>query len=429
MCLLLKATWWAAFSKKIYALQPPSAIAEMKIFFTSLVRPTISSLAFVLLFTAVSCRAQQSSVEIAFTGDIMMHYAVKGTAQRHDPEKKSRYTVEGFSYLFAKTAPVLSAADFAVGNMEFPVSPPFIQNEFIFNCPPQVIPALKKSGFAVVSLANNHMMDQKMRGALDTITYLEENSIQYFGAGRSEKIAREGIVIEKNGIRTGLLAYAGLMNYDFPPKSAPFYVNDLKLAEIREDIAQIRKRCDFVVVQPHTGVEYTLSPTDDQKILYKEILEAGADIVIGHHPHTLQSVEQLTLKDGRRAEIFYSLGNFICNQDYTYQVPGTKERLDIRDSIIVKLHLERKDGKIVHSVRLIPIHTVHTLFKVKGSSYKDIQTVVITDELKTLKDDLAKAKDKSKISAQIMYYQSRLSAIKKTLLGKSELKEVVVEGE
>jgi len=383
--------------------------------------------ALILLFTSVSCRAQQSPVEIVFTGDIMMHYAAKGTAQRHDPEKKDRYTVEGFSYLFEKVAPTLSSADFAVGNMEFPVSPPFIQNEFIFNCPPQVIPALKKSGFTAVSVANNHIMDQKMRGALDTITYLEENKLQYFGAGRSEKIAREGIVLEKNGIRIGLLAYAGLMNYDFPPKDAPFFVNGLNLAEIREDIAQIKKRCDFVIVQPHNGVEYTLSPTEDQRILYREILDAGADIIIGHHPHTIQNPEQVTTKDGRRTEIFYSLGNFICNQDYTYPIPGTKEFIDIRDSFIVKLHLERNGGNIDHSIRIIPIHTVHNLLIAKGS--KDIQTIVIIDELKSLNDQLAKAKDKSKISAQIKYYHERLSAIKKILFRKSDMKNMAIEGE
>lgn len=363
-------------------------------------------------------------VTLTFTGDIMMHYAVKGCALVHSENNNGTYSVDGFRYLFQKIAPALSLSDYTMGNMEFPVSPPFIQDEFIFNCPREVIPALKESGFDAVSLANNHIFDQGNKGVLNTMGFLEEAQLPYLGAARKEIQARDGIVFTKNGISVGIISYTGLINYKLPDKIS-FFVNDLNdRRRLFADIASLKKRCDFVIVQPHSGVEYTLVPTADQRKLYREIIEAGADIVIGHHPHTLQYAEEITVKDGRRAAIFYSLGNFICNQTYSYPIPQSNDRLDIRASGIVSLTISRVDGKLMYHAFVDPIYTVHEMRKYRGKQYKDIQVISLYDEINNLRAEAA-AKSPAEagiILKRIAFLTKQVTTIKKVLFAKPDYK-------
>jgi poly-gamma-glutamate synthesis protein (capsule biosynthesis protein) len=367
---------------------------------------------------------------ISFTGDIMMHYAVKGCALNNDPAKKDRYTVEGFNHLFKDVAPLLSAADYTVGNMEFPVSPPFVQNEFIFNCPPEVIPSLKASGYDVVSLANNHIVDQGIKGALDTFGYLEKYGLTYFGVGRDEEKVREGILVEKNGIKVGILTYAGLMNYAFPKSGSGVYVNNLNDKDkVFADIARIRPLCDVLIVQPHSGIEYTLSPTPEQITLYREMIDAGVDMVIGHHPHTLQYAEDYKGKKGNQGTIYYSLGNFICNQNYTYPIPGTKERFDIRSSAVITVTVNKTGSAVTRSVTVTPTHTIHEKVQGKKDRDKEIRTVVVSDEIRKYKEALAKNKNDKIAAKQLEYFRTQLSSIRKVLFRKGMPKDTVFVGD
>jgi poly-gamma-glutamate capsule biosynthesis protein CapA/YwtB (metallophosphatase superfamily) len=380
------------------------------------------------IFAYSACNVQAQSVTVAFTGDIMMHYAVKGCALNNDPDKKGKYTVAGFKHLFIKAMPALSAPDYTIGNMEFPVSPPFIQKELIFNCPPEVIPALKESGFDLVSLANNHILDQGTKGAFNTMGYLEKSGLPFFGVGKDEKTVREGVIFEKNGIKIGIMTYAGVMNYGFPEKNSALYINDLNEKELLiNDIKRMRSQSDIVIVQPHYGVEYTLVPTEEQKILYREILDAGADMIIGHHPHALQYAEDYITKDKRSCTIFYSLGNFICNQNYTFPIAGTKERMDIRNSIIVTVLVTKTGGEIKRSLKIIPTHTIHEYVRSKKGTYKEIQTVLVADEIKSLKEKILQNKDKVASEKKLLYFRSHLSAIQKVLFKNGMIEKATME--
>lgn len=379
------------------------------------------------LAAATSCSAQQAqSVELAFTGDMLMHYAVKGCALVHS-NAGDKYSVDGFTYLFEKVSPELSSADFAIGNMEFPVSPPFIQNEFIFNCPPEVVPALKKSGFYAVTVANNHLLDQGLKGVTDTFGFLEQAGLTYFGAARTEDAARKGLLLEKNGIKIGILNYTGILNYPFPAPNKNFYLNNLNLTDkVIADIQAMKKRCDFLVIQPHFGVEYTQEPTAAQRALYRRLLDAGADIVVGHHPHTIQYVEGVQTSDGRECAIFYSLGNFICNQNYTYPITGSKDRLDVRDTAIVRLRVTKDGSKISSSAAVVPAFTWHEMRKTKNREYKDIQTVVIAREIERLRGEEKTAPEakKSAIRATIDMFEKKRETIRHVMFKKGSVKNV-----
>jgi hypothetical protein len=193
------------------------------------------------------------------------------------------------------------------------------------------------------------------------------------------------------------------------------------------DIKRMRSRCDVLIVQPHYGVEYTLVPTEEQKALYREILDAGADMVIGHHPHTLQYAEDYTTKDKRSCTIFYSLGNFICNQDYTFPIADTKERMDIHNSVIVTVVISKTGSEIKRSLQLIPTHTMHEYARSYKGTYKDIQTVLIADEIKNLKEKIAQNKDKAASEKKLSYFRSHLSAIQKVLFKNGTLKDSALE--
>jgi len=374
-----------------------------------------------VMFSA-SCRAEKTRVTMSFTGDIMMHYAVKGCAKRHAPDGKDAYTDEGFSWLFQKVTPLISSADFAVGNMEFPVSPPFVQDEFIFNCPPQVIPSLVKSGFDAVSLANNHMLDQGNKGLLNTFGFLEKAGLPYYGSARTERAARDGMLFEKNGIRVRILTYTGILNYKYPAK-APFTINRLDdRAKLMADIAAARKTCDILIIQPHWGTEYQISPNADQRALYRTMIDSGADLVIGHHPHCLQDIEGVTAPDGRKGAIFYSLGNFICNQNYSFPVKKSKDRLSIRDTIAVLLSIEKEGDIVTWNAEVEPLYTVFDIRKSKKGAYKDIQTIVLNSEISELRKKAGDKPSKNNPSLKLINsYTRHIAVIKKVLFKKGDV--------
>ena len=379
---------------------------------------TLLTVISITIISSAACRAEKTAMTMSFTGDIMMHYAVKNCAKRHSDSPTHVHTAGGFNWLFSKVSPLISAADFAVGNMEFPVSPPFIQNEFIFNCPPQVIPSLAQSGFDAVTLANNHMLDQGNKGLLNTFDFLEKSKLPYFGAARTEKTAREGMLFEKNGIRVRVLSYTGILNYSYPA-NPPFTINRLdERDKLMADIAAARKDCDILIVQPHWGTEYVTSPNADQRELYRAMINAGADLVIGHHPHVLQDIEGVTAPDGRRCAIFYSLGNFICNQDYSFPVAESKDRLSIRDTIAVLLTFEKEDGRTSWKAVVEPLYTVHTPTK-KG---KEIQTIVLNNEIGELEKKAgAKPKKNDPAVKLIESYKRHEEVIRKVLFKKGDV--------
>ncbi|MDA3900267.1 MAG: CapA family protein [Spirochaetes bacterium] len=344
---------------------------------------------------------------IGFTGDIMMHIRVKKCA-----------SINGFDHLFERIAPELKSVDFMSGNMEFPVSPPFKSRGIIFNAPKGTIPAMKKAGFDILVLANNHILDQGHQGLFDTIGFLEKYSIPYLGVGRSMESTRTGYTTKINGITVGMMAYAGLVNYPGLNNSDTFHINWIyQKKRVLADIASMKKRSDYVIMQIHTGVEYVLEPRNSDRLLFQEYLDAGVDLIIGHHPHMLQSMETYTTKDGRKTEIFYSLGNFISDQTRSVAIRKTAKSISIKSSAIIKVNLKRNRTDIVDTFTVVPVHSVHEFVKKDGVAYKNIQTVPLKDLIKE------SAADK-KLSR---YYKAQEEAVKLTLFKGALPSNVVID--
>jgi poly-gamma-glutamate capsule biosynthesis protein CapA/YwtB (metallophosphatase superfamily) len=333
---------------------------------------------------------------ITFTGDVMMHGPVKSCAYSRTVRENGAIQKNGFDHLFAPIAGELQHGDLTVGNMEFPIKSPFTGRSIVFNCRPEVLDAMKNAGFDLVTLANNHVLDQGPGGIDSTLRHLDERGIRHVGVQVSGMSETKGFFATINGIRIGVIAYTGVHNYPMPRKVRHRYViNDFyKKEQVLQDIHEARKQCDFLFMLVHAGTEYKLLPDKRDKTRMNEYCQGGVDCVIGHHPHVLQPVEQFETGDGRRCTIFYSLGNFISNQRYHHATDDNSMRITTQDSAIVHCTLKKSLGKLNATYEVIPIYTQNipdTAFRKYG---RNIQTLSIPAEVERLQKELKNAGEK-----------------------------------
>lgn len=381
---------------------------------------TLALLVSFLVLPSCFCSSMREA-RISFAGDIIMHIPVKTSAHSHsmvDVKTKTSLNNNGYDYLYCQIRDTVKKSDIAVGNMEFPVSPPFESKPKIFNSSPDAIRGMKQAGFNMVTIANNHILDQGDRGVVSTMRFLRENKVDYIGVGADEAAARAGIVKTVHGIRIGFIAYTGCLNYPKPKKLSEYHLNWLYDREgLRRDIEDIKKRCDYLVMIAHTGVEYMTMPQYRDVELFKHCINWGVDLVIGHHSHLLQPMEKVTADDGRECHIFYSLGNFISNQSSGAGSYFDGAPLTTRDSVIVNCFLKRSGKNTRPAVRfnVVPVYTKN--FIEKGTNLRVVQTVSISSEIQDLKKGLtrADAKEKVDIERQLQNLYQKLKAIRRAL--------------
>jgi len=171
-----------------------------------------------------------------------------------------------------------------------------------------MIAGLKLAGIAIASTANNHARDCASHGVEFTVSWLRSHGIQPVGSAESEAAVHKGVVLVRNGIRFGFLGYTfDQNNGNWKNPDTRIALADPKV--VCRDVVEIRKRADVVIVSMHHGIEYMTKPTAAQIAFAHAAIDAGATLVIGHHPHVVQPSENY-----RSGLIFYSLGNFIFDQ-------------------------------------------------------------------------------------------------------------------
>lgn len=191
-------------------------------------------------------------------------------------------------YFFAGVKEFLSNDDITIANLEGPLSENGTKadKKFAFRGKPEYTKILTEGSVEAVNLANNHSMDYGKVSFEDTKKYLKESNVEYFGYDNKS-------IIEKNGIKIGLLGYKGWNN------------NETIRKDIENDIKNLKKEVNMVVVSFHWGDEGASTPNKTQKTLGRHAVDSGADLVLGHHPHVIQGIEDYNGKS-----IVYSLGNF-----------------------------------------------------------------------------------------------------------------------
>ncbi len=239
-------------------------------------------------------------ITIAAVGDMMFGASSQGIMEE-----------QGYDYPFATTRHILQAADLTIGNLETPLTnqgEPITTKEFLFRNPPEkVAPALQRAGFDIVTLANNHTLDYGSQGLLDTMQALEQRSIRYHGAGINSTEARKPVIFElSNGQKAAFLAYSCTFPEEFWATSKSAGTAFCHEQHVRSDVAMLaEQKMDIIVVSFHWGAERVQELRPYQPLLAHAAIDAGADLVIGHHPHILQAAEYY-----RDSLILYSLGNF-----------------------------------------------------------------------------------------------------------------------
>jgi poly-gamma-glutamate synthesis protein (capsule biosynthesis protein) len=278
-------------------------------------------------------------------GDVLMHEAVKRSAETHGAGALDG----GYTWLFSPVADLLSAPDITFANLETPVAPDAGTGSraFVFNAPPAVLGALARAGVDLVSFANNHAFDQGRAGFEETLRRLDAARIRYVGAGPAGR-AQGPVLLEVNGLRLAFLGYAHFFNGDgnaCPPRAAGcLQASELDRARAVEDVRAAAAISDAVIVSLHWGDEYQPQPREADVELAHRLADAGALVVLGHHPHVLQPVELYRRSDGKTAVVAYSLGNFISNQSRNYVPELTPDPVAAtRDGALLRVTLARRD--------------------------------------------------------------------------------------
>ncbi|MBA2532711.1 MAG: CapA family protein [Nocardioidaceae bacterium] len=221
----------------------------------------------------------------------------------------------------------LAGADITVGNLESTLSQagPPEQGGDSFAAPPSVLDGLDEAGFDLLSLGNNHTGDYGDRALLQTIERLRQSPIESVGAGRDARHAWRPVVLRRNGISFGFVAFnaigetpratrgqPGAAEVRMQPRTGPLDRGDLR--RLTTTIDTLSRRVDVVVAMPHWGDQYTYEPVPDQRRVGRAMIDAGADIVVGGHPHWTQGIQLR-----HRQLVVHSLGNFVFDMDFSTQ--------------------------------------------------------------------------------------------------------------
>jgi len=276
--------------------------------------------------------AEPKETVMAFGGDAMLSRVVGQKMVSH----------KDYTWPFEKIGDEFKNVDFAVANLESPFtissgSHVVKTGSFSFNADPKAMAGLEEAGIDLLSLANNHFGNQGQKGMLDTFKILNDNGIAYVGAGKDGVEAHAPYIKEINGVKFGFLSYAYPEDlYIATADKAGMANMDLETA--KSDVVKLKEQVDVVIVLVHAGTEYTAKPNTQQIAFDHGVIDAGADLVIGHHPHWVQSTERYKNKF-----IIYSLGNLIFDQMWSQET---------REGAIAKAYFRNKN---LEKIDIIPI--------------------------------------------------------------------------
>ncbi len=300
---------------------------------------------------AISGNTEEPELRLMAVGDIMLG---RGVGMRLKKEGD-------YGFAFSKVSDYLKQGDVTFANLESPITASTHsldkKRKIVLKGDPGSVEALTGAGIDVVSLANNHMMDYYEKGLFDTIDILDKNNILHTGSGRNLDDARRPVVIERNGIKIGFLAYSDMAELVFAGDPYLKYsaekdksgVLPRKYETIKEDVGKLRGEVDILAVSLHWGGEESFTIPPEQVEFAHRLIDDGVDVILGHHPHQFQGIEMYKGKP-----IIYSMGNFLFDQNDTENM----------EAFIMDL---RYKGNKLEACTAIPV-------RILDKSYVEIQT-------------------------------------------------------
>lgn len=272
------------------------------------------------------------SFTLLFVGDIML---ARGVATQ---TKKAN----DYAHPFRLIADTLKEADLTFGNLEGPISARGKNqgSKYSFRADPRTIEGLSLSGFDILSVANNHIWDWGADALTDTLTLLRDNDIYPVGAGPNNEEANKPVFFSAGDTRLAFLAYTNLYPKSLEASNTRPGISSFNLENSQKHIREIEEKneADIIIVSFHWGDEYKTASNQLQRKIARSLIDAGADLIIGHHPHVIQEIEQY-----KHGWIAYSLGNFIFDQSFS------KETME---GLLFKITLE---GKKIYTTESINV--------------------------------------------------------------------------
>ncbi|MCF6462302.1 capsule biosynthesis protein CapA [Clostridium sp. Cult1] len=339
-----------------------------------------------------------TTATILAAGDIMFHM----------PQIRSAYDSESKNYdfkdVFKYVKKHIESADLSIANFETVTAGSEIGFSGFprFNSPEETLEAIKYAGFDILTTANNHALDQGKEGLINTIMAIEEQGMKNIGTYKEKK---DSILIEEiNKIKIALLSYSYGLNgleYTLTDEEFSYMVNKIEENKIEDDINKAKNLgSDVVVIFVHWGNEYQKEPSEYQIELGRKMIEWGADIVLGSHPHVVQKSEVINY-NGKDNFIIYSMGNFLSNQ--------RKVNMDNKyteDGIMVNIQLEKDFSKGETNIKNITyIPTWVRRYEDNGLKYeilpvedflenKELYSIIDEKERKRIKESYRDTLDK-----------------------------------
>lgn len=297
-----------------------------------------------VLFSFATVLPAQVRISLLFVGDAMQHLS----------QIESAACDTGFNYVpcFQWVKDEISAADFAVANLESPLGGKPYAGYPVFSAPDEYARALKDAGFDLFLLANNHILDCRSTGLLRTLNVLDSMKIGHTGVYRN--VVERGVsypyMVNCKGIRIAFLNYTYGTN-GFKP-AAPCIVNYIDRETMLKEVKYARELgAEVIIACMHWGEEYVLYPNQEQKTLADLLVDNGVDLVIGSHPHVLQPMEWRKPESGKSSVIAYSLGNFISNMQIQHTTGGAMLKVVLQKDMFKPVRIDSADYSLVFTQR------------------------------------------------------------------------------
>ncbi|MCG5104811.1 CapA family protein [Oceanobacillus alkalisoli] len=310
-------------------------------------------------------------ITISSIGDVLLHEPVYV-----DAWTGSKFN---FSPMLEKVKPFLSEATITTANQESMIGGAELglSTYPAFNSPKEAGDALKDAGVDVVMLANNHTLDRGEAAIEQAISHWDRLDMMYVGSYKNEADREKVRVVETDeGISAAFLNYTYGTNGIPVPEGKPYLVNLIDKKQMKEDIAEAKRKADLIVLNLHFGNEYERMPNEEQKDLVQFAADQGVHAVIGHHPHVLQPAAWVEGEDGSETLVIYSLGNFLSNQQELYQRIG-----GVFTFTVTKTTEGEKESVEIHSPTLLPTYVT---FHPDWEDYQVVPMYTLTN--KELKD-------------------------------------------
>ena len=276
----------------------------------------------------------EDEIVLAAVGDIMLSRTVE-----------QKMIAKGdWEYPFWEMADVTSGADIAFGNLETSILEGDVirSGSFTFRTDPKAVEGLRYGGFDVLSLANNHIMNFGITGLESTLRELDAAGIDHVGAGCGEGDINAPVIWEAKGVKFGFLTYSYADDRITGKNGKACGSAFLDKEKMEAQVVELKTKTDVVVVSMHAGTEYATAPSSQQKDFARAAVDAGATLVIGHHPHVVQTFEKYG-----NGYIIYSLGNFIFDQMWSEET---------RLGAIAEITFD-KETKEVMDIGFVPVKT------------------------------------------------------------------------